>query len=638
MTRCYAWPLTVTPGADLQLHVSTELEGFGVRLFRGGARVEEVAGDHTVHPGRLLPLGRPDEAWGWPRVSIPLGEEITDGIYVAVPVAVGADGGLETVEADAAVLTRPDACLFVLRRRAGTGRPKVLFKLPTATYTAYNQIGGVSLYAGVHWRRDWTGPGYVASLQRPGNGGIGGRVMEGDAPDAYHRSSRRQTYAHWDAPFVAWLEEHGYDVAYCTDFDLHDDAGLLDGVTLLLSCGHDEYWSTEMRRRVLEFVDKGGNVCFFAGDVACFVIEIAESGDRLFCRKMEGSPGSYSRIPGAIWYLDDPECWLTMSSGAYGGGWWDGLRSVDGYQPVVPAHWAFDGVEFPPEGITGGEASPVIGYETDGVPLERARDPPRLSEQRKGDEGRVLLALAKLSAGWVAGREEANAAIMIRTALSGAMVFSTGTTDWPLALGTDAAVNRITENVVARLAHPPLRIHGPVCPEDEYVGEGSAVGPGRDVTWYLDGSQSSEAGLSGVRWAVQGGERVGGRHIDGGHEGHLVTRSADGETWLTVTATATDADGTEYFGSQTVRVLSTEEYLRRRIVRELDAMAFPDEQGGALVDQHVSEGALAERVIPIRIGWVQRHAKELERLLAELEGIWVASGRMDEGALRDDER
>jgi hypothetical protein len=511
-----------------------------------------------------------------------------------------------------------------------------MFKLPTATYAAYNQLGGASLYAGAHWIRDWWGQGYVASLQRPGNGGIGGRVMAGDAPDAYVRSSRRQTFAHWDAPFLSWLEGNGYRAAYCTDFDLHYDPSLLANVTLLLSAGHDEYWSDQMRSRVLEYVDRGGNVGFFAGDMACFVVEIAAAGDKLLCRKMEGgSPEGGSRSIGALWHADDREDWLTLSSGAYGGGWWDGLRAIDGYHAVVPTHWAFDGVEFPPEGITGGATTPVIGYETDGVPLERASNPPRLSEQLKGGSGgRVLLALAKLSAGWVAGREEANAAIMIRTASSGAIVFSTGTTDWPLALASSEQISRITDNVVRRLADRPLRIHGPICPEGEYVGEGAAVGARQDVSWYLDGDQSATSRLTDLRWTIWGGDIV--RDSDG--DAHLVTRSADGEEWLTVTATARDTGGNRYFGSQTVRVLSNEEYLRRRIVRALDAMAYPDEQGGALVDQHASEGELAERVIPVRLGWVQEHARTLGRLMTELEEIWTASGRMDEGALRDNER
>jgi hypothetical protein len=634
MTRCYAWPLTVSSGTELILHVSTEATSFGVRLYRCGSTVEEAASDASVHEGRDLPLGRPDEAWGWPRIAVTVGAELADGVYVAVPVPVGADGSLPPLEAGPEVLTRPDGALFVLRRQRDAA-PSVLFKLPTATYAAYNQLGGASLYAGVHWTRDWSGQGYVASLQRPGNGGVGGQVMQGDAPDAYHRSSRRQTFAHWDAPFVAWLEGHGYEVGYCTDFDLHDDPHLLDDITLLLSCGHDEYWSIEMRRRVLEFVDGGGNVCFFAGDVACFVVEIAANGERLFCRKMEGGgPDGGSRSIGALWHADDPEDWLTLSSGAYGGGWWDGVRAVDGYHPVVASHWAFDGVEFPPEGITGGAATPVIGYETDGVPLERASNPPRLSQHRKGgDGGRVLLALAKLSDGWVAGREEANAAMMIRTAASGAMVFSTGTTDWPLALASDPHVSRITDNVVARLSNRPLRIHGPTLAAGDYVGEGAAVGAGIDVSWYLDGSQAAAAGLTDVSWAV-----VGGAQTVSDDGAHLVTRSSEGEQWLTVTATGRDSGGNGYFGSQTVRVLAREEYLRRRIVRVLDAIAYPDEQGGALVDQNASEGELASRVIPVRLDWVLRHADTLGDLMIELKEIWTGSGRMDEGSFRDDER
>ncbi len=48
-------------------------------------------------------------------------------------------------------------------------------------------------------------------------------------------------------------------------------------------------------------------------------------------------------------------------------------------------------------------------------------------------------------------------------------------------------------------------------------------------------------------------------------------------------------------------------------------MAFPDEQGGALVDQDASEAELAGRVIPIRLGWVRKHAGVLTGLIDELE-------------------
>jgi hypothetical protein len=632
MTRTYAWPLTVKAGQELQLHVSTGHRRFGVRLFRYGATVSEVKGPAEVFDGFELPLGRPDEAWGWPRYTIGLDPELPDGVYLAVPVPVADDGQLEPVEASADVAVRRDASLVILRRSEKTSQ--VLVKLPTATYAAYNQLGGASTYAGAYWVRDWAAQGYVASLQRPGNGGVGGRVMEGDAPDPYARGSRRQAFAHWDAPFVSWLEERGYDVSYCTDFDLHFDEGLLDGAELLLSAGHDEYWSETMRRRVLEFVDRGGSMCFFAGDVACFQIEYSSAGDRLFCPKMAGeAPEVASRLTGALWHVHDPQDWLTLNSGAYGGGWWDGRRSVAAYQPVVADHWIFDGVRVPAEGISGGAESPVIGYETDGVRLERAADPPRMSEHRKGGSGgRTLLAVGKLPAGWVAGYEQANAAIVIRTAQSGGMTFSVGTTDWPLALG-DPAVSQITANVIDRLRCRALQIRGPVCGEGEYVGEGEMVGAGQEVSWYVDGGQLAGAALTGIRWRV-----TGGRSAPGTSPAHISTVSSDDDSYLTVTATAVDADGREYFGSRSVRVAGTEEYLRRRIIRALDALAFPDEQGGALVDQGASEAELADRVIPVRLGWIQQYASRLTGLVDELEARWVAHGRMADASLRPEEK
>ncbi len=619
MTKSYAWPLTVAD--ELKLHVSTRQAQFRVRLFRFGATVEEVAGPDEVYDGFDLPLGRPDEAWGWPQYSIPLDPGLADGIYIAVPV--GPDS--PPIEVGKALTTRPDASLFIRRRE----KKEILVKLPTATYAAYNQIGGASTYAGAYWVRDWAAQGYVASLQRPGNGGVGGRVMEGDAPDVYARDSRRQEFGHWDAPFAAWLESRGYDVGYCTDFDLEYDDSLLDDAGLLLSAGHDEYWSANMRRAVLQFVDRGGSMCFFAGDVACFKIEYSAGGDRLFCPKMAGeAPEVASRLTGALWHIHDPQDWLTMNTGAYGGGWWDGRRAIEAYQPVVPDHWIFDGVTVPAGGIDGGD-HPVIGYETDGVRLERGGQ--RISEHRKGGSGgRTLLAVGKLSAGWVAGYDQANAAIVIRTAQSVGMVFSVGTTDWPLALG-DAAVSQITANVVDRLSARALRIRGPVCAESTYIGEGELVGAGQPAGWYIDGAQLAE-GVTGVQWNV-----TGGRVSPGSSDAHIGTESFDGDEYLTVTATATDAEGRRYFGSRTVRVAGTEEFLRRRIIRMLDAIAFPDEQGGALVDQDASESELAGRVIPIRLGWIRKHVETLTELVDQLEERWTAEGRMADASLTDEE-
>src|ERR1700756_5764363 len=58
-------------------------------------------------------------------------------------------------------------------------------------------------------------------------------------------------FSHWDSPFISWLESNGYNVDYCTDLDIHqNESGFLQNYNLLLSVGHDEYWSRDMRWNV----------------------------------------------------------------------------------------------------------------------------------------------------------------------------------------------------------------------------------------------------------------------------------------------------------------------------------------------------------------------------------------------------
>jgi hypothetical protein len=606
---------------------------FAVQLMRYGATVEDAGVLDGSHSGVPVPYTGAVEAWGWPQYALELPVDLRDGVYLAVPVPLDADGSPQPVPADKAVATRPDAAAFVLRRRPRR-EGGVLVKLPTATYSAYNQLGGISLYATPKWVRDWSAQGYAVSLQRPGNCGVGGRVMEGDAPDPYARDSRRQTFAHWDAPFVAWCEARGIEPDYCTDYDLHFDPACLDGYALLVSVGHDEYWSSQMRARVLDFVDRGGNMCFFAGDVACFEVSFAGDGDTMYCRKMNGDnpDNPLYRHPGGLWYANDPDNWLTLSTGVYGGGWWDGRRNITGYRLAVPDHWAFDGVTEPGEGITGGADTPIVGYETDGVMLSRADDGMlRLGDSKRGGvTGRVLLAAADLGAGWVTNGIGANAAMVTRTARSGGIVVTTGTTDWPLGLGHDPAVDAITANLLSRLALPSLRLHGPVWAQEIQIGDGELVPAGVEVTWYIDGAQLLDRGLESVAWTVRGGTCIGSGN-------QVVTVADDGSQWLTLVATATDASGTSYFGSRTVRVVGHEEFLRRRVVRLLSALAFPDEQGGALVDQGSSEEDLAARVIPVRVAYAQRRLAELSGVLDELVASWSQSTRMDDASLRPEE-
>ena len=70
----------------------------------------------------------------------------------------------------------------------------------------------------------------------------------------------------WERRFVRWAEANGFVVDYAINSDLETQPDMLDRYNLLLSVGHDEYWSSGMRDAVDGFVTGGGNVAFFSGN------------------------------------------------------------------------------------------------------------------------------------------------------------------------------------------------------------------------------------------------------------------------------------------------------------------------------------------------------------------------------------
>ena len=54
----------------------------------------------------------------------------------------------------------------------------------------------------------------------------------------------------WERAFVEWAEKNGYAMDYCVNSDLEFRPELLKPYKLVLSVGHDEYWSWEMRDHI----------------------------------------------------------------------------------------------------------------------------------------------------------------------------------------------------------------------------------------------------------------------------------------------------------------------------------------------------------------------------------------------------
>jgi hypothetical protein len=449
LIRAYPERASVARGARLVLHVATRAKRFRVRFHRVGSSVVPVH-ESAWLPGCDAPAGRADTDWQWPDYEFAVERDWPTGVYVAQLLV---DDHMPSDIPDLAATHA--AALFVVR---GERRASILYKLPLATYHAYNCTGGGCFY--FQPSRSLDPPGSRVTLHRPG-GGIGGETH--GAIDHYDATSARQTFAHWDAPFIRWLECAGHAPDYCTDFDLHDDPELCNGHRLLLNIGHDEYWSERMRDAVEQFIGNGGNVAFFGANVCWWRVHVVDAGTAIVCH--QGGPR------GALdhWWpatgANRPEDGLTGVSYRHGGGWWDGPRRTGGYVVQQPAHWSFDGTGLRAGDTFGAHSRPpLVGYECDGAPLESydaatgAATLSRAAARGGTPAGFELLAVAPLSPEWdeLPPREGHAAGAGVHAATMGSYrrggtVFTSGTTDWAQALGQDRHVERITRNVIAHL-------------------------------------------------------------------------------------------------------------------------------------------------------------------------------------------
>jgi hypothetical protein len=265
----------------------------------------------------------------------------------------------------------------------------------------------------------------------------------------------RQTYAHWGARFDGWLERAGYDAEWCTDVDLHREGpGLLAPHRLLVSAGHDEYYSDAMRAAVETYVDGGGNVAWFSGNTCWW--RVGFDDDVTFTRLH-------------FWHAEpepaNPENTIVGVSFRNGGERDRNDFPVPvGYRVQNAGHWAYAGT-----GLTDGDtfgAGPeeyLIGYECDGAAFDRADLDAGRAVEPTGEDGTpkdfTILAVGDCRpSGWGSGNGAATMGLFTRTSSSGT-VFTASTTDWARVLtnGTPASpvLDRITRNVLDRLSAPP---------------------------------------------------------------------------------------------------------------------------------------------------------------------------------------
>ncbi len=252
----------------------------------------------------------------------------------------------------------------------------------------------------------------------------------------------------FEFPLAYWLEQHGYDVTYCSNSDmLTPDRGLQ--CKAFISVGHDEYWDIRQFRSVERMRDAGVNLLFFSGNAICWVTPYRDSSDGrpnriMFRGGPYGADNDYARgrqKENGPFPEHGPDEGLLMGARniepVNGGGDWIVAK---------PEHWIFEGT-----GVKKGDRSPgLIGWEYHG-------DPPKLPG----------LEVVATGTAWVGGQIPQKWTATIYPGPKGNFVFNASTIFWAQGLssppghtlpwshwsrphGPDERVQRITHNLLRR--------------------------------------------------------------------------------------------------------------------------------------------------------------------------------------------
>lgn len=428
---------SVMAGETIDIMVSTDPpQPFQIEVFRmgyyggRGARLMRTIGPLQ---GITQPTPQPGEKnlhecrWQ-PSARLTIPEDWLSGVYL---------GRLTTLPGE----NRPywqSYVIFVVR----DDRPAdILFQCSDNTWQAYNRWpNDFSLYTHPKGNQ---GPWADVSFDRPYGREAQYRAVVNDP-----LTVGSGEFLPLEFPLAYWLEQHGYDVTYCSNSDmLTPDRGVKCAV--FISVGHDEYWDLRQFHSVAKMRDEGVNLLFLSGNAVCWVTPLRDSSagepNRIIFRGGPyGADNDYAvnreRDHGPFPHRGPDEGLLMGARNVEpvnGGGDWI---------IVKPEHWMFEGT-----GVKRGDRIPgLIGWEYHGQPA----DIPSLEVVAEGTA-------------WQGGDNPQHWAATIYSGPKGNFVFNASTIFWSQALssppghtlpwshwsrphGPDERVSRITHNLLRR--------------------------------------------------------------------------------------------------------------------------------------------------------------------------------------------
>jgi len=236
----------VLPGESFRLYVSTSASRFRVTAYRmgwyGGAEARAVWRSARI-AGRVQ---------GAAQVSRDTRTVSVRWDRSAVVSTIGWPEGMYLLRLDSSAGKARYVPIVVRSRSA---RDRVALMHAVNTWQAYNEWGGYSLYRG----RDggFGSRSYAVSFDRPYDGNGAGK------------------YFFFEDQVVHRAERLGLPLAYISNVELARDRQVLDGARGLVSLGHDEYWTADMKRNAEAARDRGVNLAFLGANALYWRVRYA---------------------------------------------------------------------------------------------------------------------------------------------------------------------------------------------------------------------------------------------------------------------------------------------------------------------------------------------------------------------------
>ena len=356
----YCSKQSVLAGDTIDIMVSTDPStNFQIEIFRTGyyggrgARLMTKLGPLPGKPQPIPAVGekRLRECRWTPSTTLKIPADWPSGVYL---------GRLTTLPDAADVPYWQSYVIFIVR---DTRRADILLQCSDNTWQAYNRWPvNDSLYTdprGAHARE------VSVSFDRPY-----GRQPQylGIVNDPLSVGSGE--FLSFEQPLAYFLEEHGYDVSYCSNSDCLD-AAQIARCKVFISVGHDEYWDLPQYAATKAAIESGVNVLWLSGNAVFAVSAFSKSTDgranRIITRTGHFgglSDEEYAKDEKTMtkdWRRVGPDESLIIGARtvmpANGGGDWICTR---------PDHWLFAG-----SGMKAGDRIPgLVGWEHHGAPAK----------------------------------------------------------------------------------------------------------------------------------------------------------------------------------------------------------------------------------------------------------------------------